>query len=91
MSQQSKPAWAANLMPVGLNYYTGIVENAEDLLECHKVATQSSFGTRSSTKKPDHQNAVHDKENHEEPVSLGSASEHTYINPISYFIYLIFN
>ena len=45
MSQPSKPAWAANLMPVGLNYYAGIVENAEDLLEYHKVVTQSSFGT----------------------------------------------
>ena len=78
MSQPSKPAWAANLLPVGLNYYAGIVENAEDLLESHKVATQSSFGTRSSTKKSDPQNTEHDKENREEPdVSLGSASEHT--------------
>ena len=63
MSQPSKPAWAANLKPVGLNYYVGIIENAEDLLEHHKVVTQSSFGTRSSTKKADHQNTVHDKKN----------------------------
>ena len=50
-SQQSKPVWATNLHPVGLHYYAGVVDNAEELLESHKVATQSSFGTRTSTKK----------------------------------------
>ena len=51
MSQQSKPVWATNLDPVGLHYYASVVDNAEDLLQSHKVATQSSFGTRISTKK----------------------------------------
>ena len=32
MSHPSKPVWAANIQPVELNYYAGIVENAEDLL-----------------------------------------------------------
>ena len=50
----SKPAWATDLHPVGLHYYAGVVNNAEELLESHKVATQSSFGTRSSTKKTVH-------------------------------------
>ena len=50
-SQQSKAIWAINLHPVGLHYYAGVVDNAEELLESHKVATQSSFGTRISTKK----------------------------------------
>ena len=51
MSQESKPVWATNLHPVGLHYYAGVVDDAEKLLESHKLATQSSFGTRSSTKK----------------------------------------
>ena len=51
MSGQCKPSWASNLHPVGLHYYAGIVDNAEELMEEHKVATQSSFGTRTSTKK----------------------------------------
>ena len=44
MSEQS------TLCPVGLHYYSGVVDDAEELLERHKVATQSSFGTRTSTK-----------------------------------------
>ena len=47
----SKPAWAIDLHPVALHYYAGVVDNVDDLLEKHKVATQTSFGTRSSTKK----------------------------------------
>ena len=31
------------IVTVGLHYYAGIVENAEDLIERHKVATQCSF------------------------------------------------
>ncbi len=50
MSGQPKPLWASDLHPVGLHYYAGVVESAEELLEKHKVATQSSFGTRSSTR-----------------------------------------
>lgn len=49
----SKPFWASDLRLFGLNYYSGIVENAEELLESHKVATQSSFGTRSSVQMRD--------------------------------------
>ena len=47
----SKPPWACDLHPVGLHYYSGVVYNVEELLESHKIATQSSFGTRSSIKK----------------------------------------
>ena len=39
-SQQSKPVWATNLHPVGLHYYAGVVDNAEELLVTklpHKV------------------------------------------------------
>ena len=50
MSEQSKPTWASTLCPVGLHYYSGVVDDAEELLERHKVATRSSFGTRTSTK-----------------------------------------
>ena len=46
MSGQPKPLWASELHPIGLHYYAGVVESAEDLLEKHKVATQCSFGTR---------------------------------------------
>ena len=51
VSQQLKLVWPTNLHPVGLHYYAGMVDSNEELLECHKVATQSSFETRSSTKK----------------------------------------
>ena len=51
MDEQSRPSWTDHLSPVGLHYFAGVVENAEDLIERHKVATQCSFGTRSSTKK----------------------------------------
>ena len=43
MSGQPKPLWASELHPVGLHYYAGVVESAEDLLEKHKVATQCSL------------------------------------------------
>ena len=33
------------------HYSAGVVDNTEELLERHKVATRSSFGTRTSTKK----------------------------------------
>ena len=38
--------------PIGMHYYTGVVENAEERLR-HKVATQCTFGVRSSTMKAD--------------------------------------
>ena len=47
----SKTDWKADLRPVGLHYYGGIVEDAEQVLEKHKIATQTCFGTRSSVKK----------------------------------------
>ena len=59
------PSWADHLFPVGLHYYAGVVENAEELMERHKVATQCSFGMRSSTKKA-HSCTTGGKENHEE-------------------------
>ena len=33
------------------NYYAGIVDNVEEILEMHKVATQTCFGSRSSVQK----------------------------------------
>ena len=48
MTEAIKPTWASNLSKVGLHYYAGIVENAEKVLEKHKLATHSTFGTRSS-------------------------------------------
>ena len=47
-AEQSKPLWADHVFPVGLHYYA---ENARELMERHKVATQCSFGKGSSTKK----------------------------------------
>ena len=32
--------------PVGLHYYAGVVEDAEELIEKHKVATQCFFGSQ---------------------------------------------
>lgn len=43
--------WKADLRPIGLHYYGGIVEDADQVLEKHKIATQACFGTRSSVKK----------------------------------------
>ena len=50
-AESTKPIWAAELHPFGLNYYTSIVDNAEELVENHKLATRSCFGTRSSSVK----------------------------------------
>lgn len=64
MAKEPKPSWAGDLFPVGIHYYAGVVENAEQVMERHKVATQSSFGTRSSTKKAHvHPSSSTDKEN----------------------------
>ena len=46
---ESKPLWARDLSPIGLNYFGGVVDNAEEILENHKLSTQCSFGTRTST------------------------------------------
>ena len=45
---ENKPLWARDLSPVGLNYFGGVVDNAEVILEKHKLSTQCSFGTRTS-------------------------------------------
>ena len=37
MDEQSRPSWTDHLSPVGLHYFAGVVENAEDLIERHKV------------------------------------------------------
>ena len=68
MDEQSRPSWTDHLSPVGLHYFAGVVENAEDLIERHKVATQCSFGTRSSTKKA-HPCTAGGKENHDEAAT----------------------
>ena len=68
MAEQSKPSWADHLSPIGLHYYAGVVENVEELMERHKVATQCSFGTRSSTKKT-HPCTTGGKENRDEATS----------------------
>ena len=43
--------WKDGLHSIRPNYFGGIVSNADEVLEKHKVATQSCFGTRSSVKK----------------------------------------
>ena len=53
---------------IGLRYYASVVENAEELMERHKVAAQCSFGARSSTKKA-HPCTTGSKENHDEATS----------------------
>ena len=73
MSGQSKPLWASHLHPVGLHYYAGIVDSAEELIEKHKVATQSSFGTRSSTKKGSTQCSTSMKKENDDPKVTATA------------------
>ena len=72
-----KPAWATDLKPVGLHYYGGVVECGEEILEKHKIATQSCFGTRTSSKKKtvsgSHTDAT-DKEN-VEPSNIKESSK----------------
>ena len=48
---EASVCWKADLKKLKPHYFGGIVSNSEELLERHKVATQSCFGTRSSTKK----------------------------------------
>ena len=43
--------WKEGLKATMPNYYAGIVDNVEEILEMHKVATQACFGTRSSVQK----------------------------------------
>ena len=43
--------WTSHLNPVGLHYFGGVVEDAEEVLEQHRLATRSCFGTRTSTQK----------------------------------------
>ena len=73
MSGQSKPSWASNLHPVGLHYYAGLVDNAQELLEEHKMATQSSFGTRTSTKKASIQRSTSPCKENDDPNEIGTS------------------
>ena len=47
------PQWKDGLLALMPNYFGGIVSNVEEILEMHKIATQSCFGTRSSVKRED--------------------------------------
>ena len=47
------PQWRDGLRALMPNYFGGIVSNVEEILEMHKIATQSCFGMRSSVKKED--------------------------------------
>ena len=71
-TSSSKPPWACDLHPVGLHYYSGVVDNVEELLESHKIATQSS---RSSLKK--YVPSVN-KENHDPNQSRSKVSTFLY-------------
>ena len=67
-----KPAWASNLKPVGLHYYGGIVDDGEAILEKHKIATQSCFGTRTSAKRNTSGHVAMGKENTEPSMNKHS-------------------
>ncbi len=43
--------WKEGLKATMPNYYAGIVDIVEEILEMHIVATQACFGTRSSVQK----------------------------------------
>ena len=45
------PPWAKQLKRVGKHYFSGLVENIDQLLELHKRSTLCSFGTRTSVVK----------------------------------------
>ena len=47
------PQWRGGLRALMPNDFGGIVSNIEEILEMHKIVTQSCFGTRSSVKKED--------------------------------------
>ena len=36
---ESKPLWARDLSPIGLNYFGGVVDNAEEILEKYKLGS----------------------------------------------------
>ena len=52
-AEQSRSSLADDLFPIGMHYYTGVVENAEKLTERCKFATQCTFGVRTSRMKAD--------------------------------------
>ena len=45
------PPWAKQLKRVGKHYFSGLVDNADKLLEFHKRSTLCMFGTRTSVVK----------------------------------------
>lgn len=46
------PQWAEGLQQVGM-YYEGYVDDLDSILDKHKIATLTTYGTRSSHKKRD--------------------------------------
>ena len=45
------PNWAAGLQLISPHYFCGVADDAESILEKHKLETQSCFGNRTSQKK----------------------------------------
>ena len=41
----SKPLWASDLLSVGIHYFAGVVDDAEEVLEKHKLSTQCTLQT----------------------------------------------
>ena len=42
---ESKPLWASDLLSVGIHYFAGVVDDAEEVLEKHKLSTQCTLQT----------------------------------------------
>ena len=55
------PSWAVGLDARGL-YYEGLVDNANSLLDRHKICTVTSYDTRRSRKNQPHVSANKDSE-----------------------------
>ena len=62
--QMDVPNWATdnNLQANGL-YYEGFVDDLESVLDCHKVVTVTTYGTRKSRKFAGLSNHIEGKEN----------------------------
>ena len=45
MANLSKPLWASDLLSVGIHYFAGVVDDAEEVLEKHKLSTQCTLQT----------------------------------------------
>ena len=53
MSQRARSEWweSGSMKLVALNYYGGVVDDVDEVLEAHRRETLSTFGTRTSVKK----------------------------------------